>query len=142
MTTYFNSGFFQRPAGCLFQVPSTSGVNLLCLRTGVVLNVSSDSLGVLLVATEAQIQQEALSSYLALEKKHEAEMTELKSRYIAALGGELKDLSSELDFEPCETEPRPRMSEDRMRELLAEGRLVRKAVEKDIAEMRHVSRGE
>jgi hypothetical protein len=33
---------------------------------------------------------------------------------------------------------RERMSEARMRELLAEGRRVREAVEKDIAEMRRI----
>lgn len=104
--------------------------------------VTEDLVVSLPVATEAQIQQEALPTYLALKEKHEVEMTELKSRYIAALGGELKNISSGLGFEPCETEPRPRMSEERMRELLAEGRRVREAVEKDIAEMRHVSRGE
>ena len=38
--------------------------------------------------------------------------------------------------------PRARMSEARMRELLTEGRRVREAVEKDIAEMRRIPAAE
>ena len=38
--------------------------------------------------------------------------------------------------------PRERLTEARMRELLAEGRRVREAVEKDIAEMRQIPAAE
>lgn len=43
------------------------------------------------------------------------------------------------DQEQKDDLPRPRMSEERMKFLLAEGRKIRLAVEKDIAEMRFIS---
>lgn len=43
-----------------------------------------------------------------------------------------------MDEQEQEDLPRPRMSEERMKFLLAEGRKVRLAVEKDIAEMRFI----
>lgn len=139
MTTYtIEKTAPRRITECIRSVRKVPGYQeMQYLSTGILFMVTEDFVPSLPVATEAQIQQEALTSYLALEKKHEAEMNELKSRYVAALGGELKDPLAE-----SESEPRPRMSEARMRELLAQGRVVRKAVEKDIAEMRHVSRGE
>jgi hypothetical protein len=49
-------------------------------------------------------------------------------------------MTTQRDTETNEA-PRERMSEARMRELLAEGR-VREAVEKDIAEMRRIPANE